>query len=84
MRKCPACGSSRVYLSRLRSPLERIHQFFTEKQPYRCHSCGWRRWRTVEIGGGGEPDTAPEDLRTGRGGVPVTEDDLERLDPGQT
>ena len=37
--KCPACGSTRVFPSRLRNILERLRQMLTEKQPYRCHQC---------------------------------------------
>jgi hypothetical protein len=77
--KCPACGSIRVFPSRLRNRVERFRQMLTEKQPYRCHECGWRKWHEVEI----HPDNAdvrPEDLRTGRVSPPVSPKDLDELD----
>ncbi|HVL68513.1 MAG TPA: hypothetical protein VM364_14715 [Vicinamibacterales bacterium] len=51
----------------------------TDKQPYRCHACGWRRWNDVVV----HPDShdiRPEDLRTGRVPKPVTSRDLDQLD----
>jgi transposase-like protein len=78
--KCPSCGSTRVYPSRLRGLLERLRQEMTEKQPYRCHQCGWRRWRSMRTHPEG-PDARPEDLRTGQGPSPVSQSDLDRLDP---
>lgn len=77
--KCPGCGSSRVFPSRLRNGLERIRQMVTEKQPYRCHECGWRKWNEVRVHPD-SPDVYPEDLRTGRVSQPVTNTDLDRLD----
>lgn len=77
---CPACGSPRVYPSRLRGLLERVREYVTDKQPYRCHQCGWRRWRDVVVHTE-EPDAVPEDLRTGRGPRPVSQTDLDQLDP---
>ena len=77
---CPSCGSNRVFPSRLRNVLERIRQAMTRTQPYRCHQCGWRRWREVQM----HPDPAdvrPDDLRTGRDASPVSPNDLEELDP---
>src|SRR5258708_538414 len=47
--KCPKCASARVYPSRLRSGLEKLRQKMTDRQPYRCHECGWRKWREVGI-----------------------------------
>ena len=44
--------------------IERVRQMLTDKQPYRCHECGWRRWRDMLIHD--TPDVHPEDLRTGR------------------
>jgi transposase-like protein len=78
--KCPACGSTRVYPSRLRSALERMRQRVTDKQPYRCHKCGWRRWRDIGTRIEG-PDAGPADLRTGRRAAPVSQKDLDQLDP---
>lgn len=77
--KCPACGSVRVFPSRLRNTLERLREKLTEKEPYRCHECGWRRWRVVKVMPDG-PDVHPEDLRTGRVPDPVSPDDLDQLD----
>lgn len=79
--KCPACGSPRVYPSRLRSAFERLRQMLTDKQPYRCHQCGWRKWGAVQLGSAG-PDVHPDDLRTGRAPQPLSSADLEQLDRG--
>lgn len=76
---CPACGSTRVFPSRLRNPVERLRQSLTDKQPYRCHQCNWRKWREVEI----HPDNSdvrPDDLRTGRTPEPVSPKELDSLD----
>ena len=78
--KCPSCGSTRVYPSRLRGVLERLRQGLTDKQPHRCHQCGWRRWRDMRTHPEG-PDASPDDLRTGRGSAPVTQNDLDQIDP---
>jgi transposase-like protein len=78
--KCPRCASVRVYPSRLRGRLERLRQKLTDRQPYRCHECGWRRWREVEFLGS-NPDVHPEDLRTGRRPSPVSSSDVDQLDP---
>lgn len=78
--KCPRCASSRVYPSRLRNPVERLRQKLTEKQPYRCHECNWRKWREVEFLSA-SPDVNPDDLRTGRGVPPVSSTDVDELDP---
>jgi hypothetical protein len=64
----------------LKNTLERLRQKLTERQPYRCHECGWRKWRDVEFLGA-NPDVHPEDLRTGRGPAPVTPTDVDQLDP---
>jgi hypothetical protein len=69
-----------VYPSRLRGQLERLRQKVTDKQPYRCHECGWRRWRDVEFLGA-SPDVAPDDLRTGRGPTPLSSNEVDELDP---
>jgi hypothetical protein len=77
--KCPACGSPRVFPSRVRNVIERLRQILTDKQPYRCHQCGWRQWRGVLIHGD-SPDVHPEDLRTGRVPAPVSSKDIDQLD----
>lgn len=77
--KCPSCGSARVYPSHLRTTLERLRQMMTDKQPYRCHQCGWRKWGAVLLHSDG-PDVSPEDLRTGRTLQPVSSADLDQLD----
>ena len=69
--KCPACGSTRVFPSRLRNILERLRQMLTEKQPYRCHQCDRRKWREAWVHND-SPDVHPEDLRTGRVSEPVS------------
>lgn len=78
--KCPKCASTRVYPSRLKNAFERLRQKITERQPYRCHECGWRRWRDVEFLAP-NPDVGPDDLRTGRGPTPVSSADVDQLDP---
>ena len=78
--KCPRCASPRVYPSRLRNTVERLRQKLTDRQPYRCHECGWRRWREVEFIGH-SPDVRPDDLRTGRGSAPLSPTDVDQLDP---
>ena len=77
--QCPSCGSARVYPSRLRNLAERVRQNLTDKQPFRCHACGWRRWREVVVREEAAP-VAPEDLRTGRAAAPLSSNDLEQLD----
>ena len=78
--KCPRCSSARVYPSRLRSVLERLRQKMTDRQPYRCHECNWRKWREVEFLSA-NPDVSPEDLRTGRDGQPLSTTEVDQLDP---
>ncbi|GEM_PF-6785952 len=80
MRKCPACGSSRIYPSRLRSLLEQARRTFSEKQPYRCHACNHRGWYQIYVPLTEGPDDKPEDLRTGLSSTPITPDDLDRID----
>lgn len=80
MRKCPACGSSRIYPSRLRSVAERIRRTFSEKQPYRCHACNHRNWYMIYLPLTEGPDAEPEDLRTGLSSKPITPADLDDLD----
>jgi hypothetical protein len=54
----------------------------TDKQPYRCHQCGWRKWREVRVHDENKA-VHPEDLRTGRAARPVSASDLDQLDsPG--
>ena len=77
--KCPACGSPRVFPSRLRNSLERLRHLLTDKQPYRCHECGWRRWSELRVHPE-RPDVHPEDLRTGRMPKPLTSTELDQLD----
>ena len=77
--KCPRCASVRVYPSRLRNGVERLRQKLTDRQPYRCHECNWRKWREVEFHKG--TDVKPEDLRTGRGVAQVSQNEVDRLDP---
>ena len=77
--KCPKCASARVYPSRLRNTLEKLRQKMTDRQPYRCHECGWRKWRDVEFLSV-NPDVRPEDLRTGHGVLPLSTKDVDQLD----
>lgn len=77
--QCPSCSSARVYPSRLRNIVERLRASLTEKQPVRCHECGWRRWRDVVVHEDHAP-VLPDDLRTGRGATPVSTTDLDQLD----
>jgi hypothetical protein len=77
--KCPACDSTRIYPSRLRNVFERLRQTMTDKQPYRCHACGWRKWREVRVHDE-STDVHPEELRTGRVPQPVSARDLDQLD----
>lgn len=76
---CPSCDSPRLFPSRLRNGMERLRQQITEKQPYRCHHCGWRKWREVRVYPD-SPDVRPDDLRTGRVSQPVSPRDLDQLD----
>ena len=77
--QCPSCGSPRVYPSRLRNSLERLRQRLTDRQPYRCHACNWRKWNDVIVREDG-PDIHPDDLRTGRTATPLSTRDLDQLD----
>jgi hypothetical protein len=77
--KCPRCASVRVYPSRLRNSFERLRQKVTDRQPYRCHECSWRKWRDVEFLTA-TPDVKPEDLRTGHPVVPLSQKDVDQLD----
>lgn len=76
---CPACQSTRVFPSRLRNSLEKLRQLLTDKQPYRCHDCGWRKWRDPIVHPD-SPDVVPDDLRTGRPSEPVSPNELDQLD----
>jgi len=78
--KCPRCASVRVYPSRLRSSVERLRQKLTDKQPYRCHECGWRKWREVEFLSE-NPDVKPDDLRSGQQAGQIASNDVDQLDP---
>jgi len=78
--KCPRCASGRVYPSRLRNGLERLRQKMTDRQPYRCHECNWRKWREVEFLTA-DPDVRPEDLSTGRRVTPLATSEVDPLDP---
>jgi len=78
--KCPRCASTRVYPSRLRNDWERLRQKLTDRQPYRCHECSWRKWRDVEFLTV-HADVQPDDLRTGRGVDQVAQSDVDQLDP---
>jgi hypothetical protein len=51
----------------------------TEKQPFRCHQCNWRKWQVLRIHAD-HPDVHPEDLRTGRVSPPVSPTDLDEID----
>jgi hypothetical protein len=79
MTRCPSCSSPRIYPSRLRSAIERVRRALTERQPYRCHACGYRGWSEIRV-----PvettEAGPDDLRTGVPGKPITMTDLDRLD----
>lgn len=79
MTRCPACSSVRIYPSRLRSAMERVRRALTDKQPYRCHACGYRGWNEIRV----PVETAeagPDDLRTGVSAKPITATDLDQLD----
>jgi DNA-directed RNA polymerase subunit RPC12/RpoP len=85
--KCIACGSPRVYPSRLRNAYERIRESLTAKQPHRCHECGRRAWADVEIlkpGDDGASEIRPDDLRANHDAPPVAPQDLDNLDPIRT
>lgn len=79
MTRCPSCSSARIYPSRLRSPVERVRRALTDRQPYRCHACGLRRWGTIDVPFDSS-EAAPDDLRTGVAGRPITSGDLDQLD----
>ncbi|HEY2431984.1 MAG TPA: hypothetical protein VGI12_04850 [Vicinamibacterales bacterium] len=78
--KCPRCASTRVYPSRLRNNWERMRLKLTDRQPYRCHECDWRKWREVEFLSP-SADVTPDDLRSGRGADAVTPPNVDDLDP---
>lgn len=81
---CVSCGSERVYPSRLRNIIERLRETLSAQQPHRCHQCGHRWWRAVEIHHGDGNPTRPDDLRTGSTAAPVKPADLDDLDPIRT
>jgi hypothetical protein len=78
--KCPSRDSTRVFPSRLKGFLETMRHRLTDRQPYRCHDCGWRRWLSIEIVPA-QPDVQPDDLRTGRPSSPVDRGEFDSLDP---
>jgi hypothetical protein len=60
--------------------VERLRQSLTEKQPHRCHQCGWRRWRELTIHEEHPPVVVPDDLRVGGEAAPVSAAELDQLD----
>lgn len=81
MERCPACGSSRIYPSRLRSAGERLRHLITGMRPYRCHHCDWRRWRRVSLRSRHQTQTMPDELRAAGPHGTVQPSELDRLDP---
>ena len=77
-RKCPACGSTRIYQSRFRSMFEKARGVFTQKQPYRCHACNRRDWYPIALPHGQE--VAPDDLRVRQRAHDLKADDFDQLD----
>jgi hypothetical protein len=69
-----------VFPSRLRGTLERVRSRITDKQPYRCHQCGWRQWLIIEIVTP-HADVTPDDLRTGRRAQSIPATEFDPLDP---
>jgi predicted RNA-binding Zn-ribbon protein involved in translation (DUF1610 family) len=47
--RCPNCGKLDASRSRTQG-LERLVKYVTAFRPYRCRSCGWRRWCKVRDG----------------------------------
>ncbi len=43
--ECPACGSTRVYLSKSRGKVEKTLHAILPIHFYRCHACNWRKPR---------------------------------------
>jgi predicted RNA-binding Zn-ribbon protein involved in translation (DUF1610 family) len=41
---CPTCNEYNLFRSRSRDLAEFLRKKFTNKRPYRCHTCGWRGW----------------------------------------
>jgi hypothetical protein len=78
---CPSCKSERVYPSRLRNIYERLRHALTGRRPFRCHACGWRRWRDVLVRADDQRPARPDDLRTGAHPAPVNPSELDTLDP---
>jgi hypothetical protein len=79
MTGCPSCSSPRIYPSRLRSAVERIRRALTDRQPYRCHACGYRGWGEIQVPVDTSED-GPDHLRTGAASKPITARDLDQLD----
>ncbi|RPI54051.1 MAG: NAD-dependent epimerase/dehydratase family protein, partial [Acidobacteria bacterium] len=44
---CSSCGSASVRRSRVNGPLEQLWRQLTDQRPYRCYTCGSRRWMDV-------------------------------------
>ncbi len=42
--RCPQCGEYEFHRSRARSKWEEFRKEYTQKRPYRCHSCNFRVW----------------------------------------
>jgi len=83
MDKCPVCGSTKIYPSRHRGAWERTRQLFTDKQPFRCHACNWRRWLRAEVHIPNQPDLDTRVPGRPRADRPMTQDELDGLDlPG--
>lgn len=72
---CPQCGEQELHHSRPRSFAERVRRRLTTTVPVRCHACGWRGWRPPLV------HATPTETRDVHG--ELTEDELERLDPGK-
>ena len=68
-----------MYPSRLRNLFERVRQMTTDREPHRCHECGWRKWLEVRVHPDG-PNVHPEDLRVGRTPPEISTRDLDQLD----
>jgi hypothetical protein len=81
MERCPACGSYRIYPSRVRSISDRLRRLFTARRPYRCHECDCRRWAPVLEFVEKRRATLPDDLRAPRSTQALKTRDLDQLDP---
>lgn len=81
MERCPACGSSRIYPSRLRSVRERLRHLLTGLQPFRCHQCDRREWTRASVGASPQAKTLPDELRGVAHSGTIRVADLDQLDP---